>query len=91
MHSLGNVSETLKEQLVTDYSTADITDFEKQMLGYARMITIELNKIDSDYIAGLKSAGFTEENLHDIVQVASYFNYVNRLADALGVELEEEA
>tara|TARA_R110002096_G_scaffold14158_4_gene49392 strand:+ start:2440 stop:2619 length:180 start_codon:yes stop_codon:yes gene_type:complete len=36
----------------------------------------------------LRAAGFSDPAIHDAVQVVSYFNYINRIADALGVELE---
>ena len=89
MRSEGNnVPESLKEQLLDDYSTADISDEEKVYLEYAEQITVEPAAIDREYIDSLKARGLDDEKLHDIVQVASYFNYINRLADALGVELE---
>ena len=37
----------------------------------------------------LREAGFTDRGIHDAVQVVAYFNYINRVADALGVEQEE--
>lgn len=37
----------------------------------------------------LRSLGFDERAIHDTVQVVAYFNYINRVADALGVEPEE--
>lgn len=38
----------------------------------------------------LREAGWTEEQLFSAVSVASFFNYINRMADALGVDLEPE-
>lgn len=37
----------------------------------------------------LRGYGFTDGQLSDAVQVISYFNYINRIADGLGVDLEE--
>ena len=37
----------------------------------------------------LRVQGFSGTAIHDAVQVISYFNYINRVADALGVDLEE--
>ncbi len=37
----------------------------------------------------LRAQGFSGAAIHDAVQVISYFNYINRVADALGVDLEE--
>ena len=83
------VEDSLKDQLCTDIQTADISDLEKLMLAYATQITRDAASIDQAYIDELKSKGLTDEMLHDIVQVTSYFAYINRLADGLGVELEE--
>ena len=41
-------------------------------------------------VDGLRAAGATDVDIHATVQVASYFNYINRVADALGVDLEPE-
>lgn len=40
-------------------------------------------------VDALRAAGFSDPAIHDASQVVSYFNYINRIADALGVELEE--
>ena len=89
MRSLGGVDDALKDQLVTDYNTADISEQDKLVLEYAECITRDAASITQDYIDGLKSHDMPDHMLHDIVQVASYFAYINRLADGLGVEVEE--
>ena len=38
----------------------------------------------------LKNQGFDDEAIHDAFQVAAYFNYINRVADGLGIDLEDE-
>ena len=38
----------------------------------------------------LRRQGFTDLAIHDVVQVVAYFNYINRIADGLGVDLEPE-
>ncbi len=93
MRSLGStegipVDDNLKAQLTTDYNTADLSHTNKLILAYAEKITREAYAIDKAYIDFLKSNDFSDQMIHDIVQVAGYYAYVNRLADALGVELE---
>lgn len=88
MHSLGNIDESLKEQLVKDFKTADITEKDILILDYAEKITTQPASITKDDIAKLTDNGFSQEAIHDIAQVVSYFNYVNRIADSLGIELE---
>lgn len=39
-------------------------------------------------IIGLQQSGFSDRAIHDAVQVIAYFSYINRIADALGVEAE---
>lgn len=39
-------------------------------------------------VAAVRAAGFDDTAIHDAAQVVSYFNYINRIADALGVEPE---
>ena len=41
-----------------------------------------------EHLASLRKAGFDDRAIHDAVQVISYFNYINRVADALGVDPE---
>jgi len=89
LRSLGNVDDKLKNQLINDYRTADITDKDKIILEFVEKVTYHpatVNQVDIDH---LKNAGLDDHAIHDIVQVTGYFNYVNRLADGLGVELEK--
>lgn len=90
MHSLGGVDESLKEQLLENYNTADISEVDKKILRYTEKLVKEPATITKTEINNLFDAGFTESGVHDIAQVVAYFSYVNRLADGLGIELEEE-
>ena len=47
-------------------------------------------KIGADDLQPLRAAGLNDRAIHDAVQVISYFNYINRIADALGTDLEPE-
>ncbi|MDH4157733.1 MAG: peroxidase [candidate division Zixibacteria bacterium] len=84
-----DASDKLKADLLADYRRADISDTDKLILEYAEKITRDAASIDRAYIESLKARGLSDHTLHDIVQVSAYFAYVNRLADGLGVELEE--
>lgn len=95
MRSLGSrdsltVDEELKESLTGDYKKAAVSDLDRLILAYAEKITREAHTIDQAYIDSLKVNGLDDRMLHDIVQSTAYFNYVNRLADGLGVELESD-
>lgn len=59
------------------------------MLTYAVKLTLTpWNMVKTDVIA-LRHAGFSDADILDINQVTGYYAYVNRLADGLGVELED--
>lgn len=59
------------------------------MLEYAVELTRAPHAVTEADVERLKEAGFDDAAVLDICQVASYYNYVNRLADGLGVELED--
>ena len=54
------------------------------------LLNREAWKIGPEKIDELRSHGFTDEAIHDAFQVAAYFAYINRIADGLGVDLEQE-
>ena len=58
------------------------------MLQYAEKLTVEPWSMVENDIIRLRDAGFTDRDILDINQVASYYAYVNRTADGLGVGLE---
>ena len=82
------VDADLRRQLIEDYRTLPLSELNRLMLEFAEKITEQPDMIDRDYIESLRSRGFTDLMIHDVVQVAAYFAYVNRVAHALGVELE---
>jgi alkylhydroperoxidase family enzyme len=80
---------TLDEELVRaledDYRTAPITDGERAMLDYVAQITRDATRITPEDHAKLSDAGFDDRARLQITLIASWFNYINRVADALGV------
>ena len=59
------------------------------MLDYAVKLTARPRAVDVRDGDALRAVGFDDTGILDICQVVSYYNYVNRLADGLGVELED--
>jgi alkylhydroperoxidase family enzyme len=61
------------------------------MLDYA----VKLTRVPSSVLAGdveaLRSAGFDDRAIHDVCAITAYYAFVNRIADGLGVELEERS
>ncbi|MBD3332719.1 peroxidase [candidate division GN15 bacterium] len=74
---------------MSDWRTAELDQLDRFILDYAERITLRAHTITREYVDGLRAIGMDDTMLHDVVQVTGYFNYINRLADGLGVELEE--
>jgi uncharacterized peroxidase-related enzyme len=68
-----------------DWRTAPITDAERVMLGYVEKLTRAPRSIWQDDLEALRAAGFDDTGILQINLIASFFNYVNRVADGLGV------
>lgn len=58
------------------------------MVEYAVKLTRTPGAVGAEDVDTLRTAGFDDSGILDICQVAAYYNYVNRLADGLGVDLE---
>ena len=58
------------------------------MLEYAAKLTLEPRKMEESDVQKLRDAGFSNTGILDITHVTGYFAYVNRLADGVGVDLE---
>ncbi|HEU4794372.1 MAG TPA: hypothetical protein VFT02_02010 [Pyrinomonadaceae bacterium] len=80
---------TLDQDLVAaleeDYRSAPITEQERVMLDYAAQITRDATRISPADHERLRSVGFDDQGILQITLIASWFNYINRVADALGV------
>ncbi|PCJ55309.1 MAG: hypothetical protein COA70_03290 [Planctomycetota bacterium] len=60
------------------------------MCAYAAKLTSTPGEMVEDDVILLRDLGWSDLEIHDACQVIAYFNYVNRLADGLGVDLETE-
>lgn len=73
-----------------DFRTADLDAGSRLLLEVCVLSTRQPWAVQAEHIQRLREAGFSDEAIHDAFQVVGYFNYINRLADGLGVELEPE-
>ena len=78
----------LVEALETDYTTAPITPQEQVMVDYVVKLTKDATKVWKDDIEGLRAVGFDDRGILQITLIASWFNYINRVADALRMAAE---
>ena len=58
------------------------------MLRYVSKLTLEPSCMSERDVVDLREAGFDDVQVLEIVQLAAWFNYMTRVADALGVEVE---
>ena len=82
------MDKELVEALARDYTTAPISAQERVMLDHVIKLTKDATKVSKDDIEGLRKAGFDDRGILQITLIASWFNYINRVADALGVGRE---
>jgi uncharacterized peroxidase-related enzyme len=71
--------------LAKDYRTAPITEQERVMLDFVVQLTRDATRISPKDHEGLRAVGFDDKGILQITLLASWFNYINRVADALGV------
>ena len=83
---------TLDKELVaaleTDYTKAPLTGPERVMVEYVVKLTEDATKVWKDDHDRLRTAGFDDTAILQITLIASWFNYINRVADSLGVGRE---
>ena len=71
--------------LEADYTTAPISEQDRVMLDYVVQITRDATRISREDHKKLRAVGFDDQGILQITLIASWFNYINRVADALGV------
>ena len=80
---------TLDEELVRaleeDYTQAPITRADRVMLDYVVQLTKDATRIGPRDHERLRGEGFDDRSILQMTLIASWFNYINRVADALGV------
>jgi alkylhydroperoxidase family enzyme len=81
------VAEVAK--VISNWREADLDDQEKVMLAFTEKFTLIPNRINDEDIDQLRQAGFNEEQILAIGLGAGYRNWVDRIADLLGVEEEK--
>ena len=77
------------DALKRDYSTAPISEQDRVMLDYVVKLTKDATKCSPQDHEKLRAVGFDDKGILQITLIASWFNYINRVADALGVGRDE--
>jgi uncharacterized peroxidase-related enzyme len=79
------LDEAFVEALKHDFRSAPISEQDRVMLEYVEQITRDATRITPDDHQRLRAVGFDDRGILQITLIASWFNYINRVADALGV------
>jgi len=76
------------DQLIYDYRLAALSEDDHVLCDYALKLTLDPGSVTVADVETLKHHGFNEAAINIAAQVISYFNYINRIADGLGVDPE---
>ncbi len=82
------MDEALVAALRDDYTKAPVTPQERAMLDFVAQLTKDATAIGPADHDRLREAGFDDMGILQVTLIASWFNYINRVADALGVGRE---
>jgi uncharacterized peroxidase-related enzyme len=82
------LDEAFVKALVEDYEHAPLSETDRAMLDYVTKLTKDATRITPKDHERLRSVGFDDRGILQITLIASWFNYINRVADALGVGRE---
>ncbi len=72
-----------------DWRSAPLDDVDRALSEFAAKLTARQQEMTPEDLVALRAHGLDDRAIHDAVQVIGYFNYITRVADALGVEPED--
>jgi uncharacterized peroxidase-related enzyme len=79
------LDESLVKTIKKNYLDADLTRRERIMLDYVAKVTLSPTSVSVEDIESLRQIDFSDQGILQINLIASWFNYINRVADGLGV------
>lgn len=82
--------DALLERIEADWRSAGLSSERVAMLGYVEKLSACPPQVEPTDCAALRAAGFGDADILAIAEVAAYYAYANRIADGLGVRLEQE-
>jgi uncharacterized peroxidase-related enzyme len=77
------------DRFARDWRSAGLDDATNALLVFAERLTDDCASVTREDIEELRSHGFDDQGISSCVQVVAYFNYINRIAEGLGVPLED--
>lgn len=79
------LDDDLAAAIREDHTNAPIDERDRVMLDFVAKLTKDATRISPDDHARMRAAGFDDTGILQVTLIASWFNYINRVADALGV------
>ena len=80
--------EALVDKIALDWRSADLEDDDVALCEYTEKLTRDPAQVGEQDIERLRAVGFDDEGISSATQVIAYFNYINRIAEGLGVPME---
>ena len=80
--------DQIVRQIKTDFRSANLDAATRVILEFAEKVTLAAYTVQPSDLDLLRSHGLDDETIFDVVEIVGFFNSINRIADALGVELE---
>ncbi len=80
----------MAEHVKHNYNRADLAPRQKALCKFAELVTRAPGAMSPRHLETLRLHGLSDRDILDAVEVISYFNYINRIADALGIDPEVE-
>jgi len=85
----GGRADAYVHAVVRDWRSAPLSAADRALCEFGAKLTTDQRRMTPADLDHLRAAGFDDRAIHDAVQVIAYFNYITRVADALGVERED--
>jgi uncharacterized peroxidase-related enzyme len=85
-----SLDDELAAALRRDHTQANLSAADRTMLDFVVKMTHTPYKHTKEDIDKLRAGGFDDTGILQITLIAAFFNYINRVADALGVGKQEE-
>ena len=80
--------DQLVRRIKTDFRSANLDTTTRAILEFAEKVTLAAYTVQPSDLDLLRLYGLDDETIFDVVEIVGFFNSINRIVDALGVELE---
>ncbi len=90
MAEVGVPLDAFVEGIAKDWTSLALSEMDRALCAYADKLTRTPAAMSEADVEGLRAVGLDDVAIHDAIQVISYFNYINRIADAVHVGLGPE-